>query len=358
MVTWEAGWEVWLLRVLLASAALLVVSLFLLNRIHAYRAEALLRLERVLEQTVLAWVRDDLPRDEARQLSQLRGSDRDLLLRVCFRVLPSLDPDGIERVRAGLKRWGLLDRELANLRHRTAARRADACRLLGRLGWQPAIPALIERLGDGHPLVRQRAIAALGDLHAVHALEPIVRTLEATASWTDLVAIMALSRMGPESVPQVDALLRASRSPAMTKGLLQMTAQLGQATDPVLIRAFARHADPEVRVEAVRALGHIPADAESVAVCLTALDDPAWPTRALAARSLGRLGDSEAIPRLERAMGDTAYWVRHHAGQALAALGGTGRDALQQRLADPNPFVRDMATQMLFTNALVGEASR
>jgi HEAT repeat protein len=358
MVIWDAGWEIWLLRALLASAALLVLVLFLLNRIHARRTEATLRLERVLEHTVLSWAHDDLAPDEARQLAQLRGSDRDLLLRVCFRILPSLDPAAIEGVRAGLKRWGLLDRELAKLHHRNPARRADACRLLGRLGWRVAIPALIERLADSHPLVRQRAIAALSDLGAVEALESIVGTLEATASWTDLLAIMALSRMGPESVPQVDALLRASRSPAMTKGLLQMTAQLAQAADPALVRALASHADPEVRVEAVRALGHIPADAESVAVCLTALEDPAWPTRALAARSLGRLGDSAAIPWLEQAMGDSAYWVRHHAGQALAALGGAGRDALQRRLADPNQFVRDMATQMLFTNALPGEASR
>jgi HEAT repeat protein len=206
--------------------------------------------------------------------------------------------------------------------------------------------------------VRQRAIAALGDLRAVEALEPIVRTLESTGSWTDLLAIMGLSRMGPESVPHVAALLQASTSASMTKGLLQMTAQLGRAADPALVRGFASHADAEVRVEAVRALGHIPAEAESVAVCLSALEDPAWPTRALAARSLGRLGDSTAIPRLEQAMGDTAYWVRHHAGQALIALGGAGQDALERRLADPNPFVRDMATQMLFTGAIAGGASR
>jgi len=93
-------------------------------------------------------------------------------------------------------------------------------------------------------------------------------------------------------------------------------------------------------------------------VCLSALDDPAWPTRALAARSLGRLGDGSAIPSLEKAMGDTAYWVRHHAGEALAALGRAGHDALKRRLSDQNPFVRDMATQMLYITALPGEVSR
>jgi HEAT repeat protein len=353
MVNWEVG----LLVSLLAAAALLVLALFLLNRIHAHRAERVLRLESALEQTVLGWVQDDLARDETERLSRLHGRDRDVLLRVCLRILPSLDPGATDRVRGGLERWGLLDRELANLRHRSSARRADACCVLGRLGHAPAIPALIERLEDPDPTVRQRAVAALGDLRAVEALDRIVGALDANASWTDLLAIMALSRMGPGSVPRIDALLRASTSPAMTKGLLQVTAQLGLAEDPALVRALARHDDFEVRVEAVRALGHLPPDAESVDVCLAAMDDPAWPTRALAARSLGRLGDSRAIPRLEGAMGDRAYWVRHHAGQALAALGQAGHAGLQRRLADPNPFVRDMATQMLFTRALAGASS-
>ncbi len=354
MVNWDAEWEVGLLVLLLAAAALLILALFLLNRIHARRAERVLRLEEALEQTVLGWARDDLARDETERLSRLHGRDRDVLLRVCLRILPSLDPGAIDGVRGGLERWGLLDRKVAYLHHWSWGRRADACRVLGRLGHATAIPALIERLEDPHPMVRQRAVAALGDLRAVVALDRIVGALDASASWTDLLAIMALSRMGPESVPRIDALLRASTSPAMTKGLLQVTAQLGLAADPALVRALAGHDDPEVRVEAVRALGHIPGDAESVDVCLAAMDDPAWPTRALAARSLGRLGDSRAIPRLERAMGDRAYWVRHHAGQALATLGQAGEDALERRLADPNPFVRDMATQMLFTRALAG----
>jgi HEAT repeat protein len=250
-----------------------------------------------------------------------------------------------------------LDREIANLRHRSAGQRADACRVLGRLGYAAAIPALVGRLKDRDPLVRRRAIAALGDLRAIETLDRIVATLEAFGGWGDLLAIMALSRMGPASVPRVGALLATSTSPPMIKALLQVTAQLGLASDPALVRQLARHDAPEVRVEAVRALGHIPPDAESVEVCLAALDDPAWPTRALAARSIGRLGDSRAIPRLERAMGDTAYWVRHHAGQALAHLGEPGREALARQLGAANPFVRDMATQMLFTSTTARQAT-
>jgi HEAT repeat protein len=358
MVTAAPGWEIWFIGLLLGAAVLLIALLFFFNHFHTYRAHQVLELERMLEETVEEWAHDDVVPDETQRLARLRGGDRDVLVEVCLRMAPSLDQRALERVRAGLKRWGLLDRELANLHHPSPARRADACLVLGRMGWRSAVPALIQALSDPHPLVRRRAIAALGDLHAVEGLRPIVRTLEATGSWGDMLAIMALSRLGAESIPHVTALLQESTSPAMTKGLLQMTAQLGRSADPALVRDLASHVDPEVRVEAVRALGHIPSEPASVAVCLSALDDPAWPTRALAARSLGRLGDGSAVPSLERAMGDTAYWVRHHAGEALAALGRAGHDGLKRRLSDQNPFVRDMATQMLYITALPGEVSR
>jgi HEAT repeat protein len=73
--------------------------------------------------------------------------------------------------------------------------------------------------------------------------------------------------------------------------------------------------------------------------------------RAIAASSLGRLRDERAIPRLARAMGDPAYWVRHHIAEAMASMGEPGAEALRAALHDANPFVRDMAAQALFMHA-------
>jgi HEAT repeat protein len=88
------------------------------------------------------------------------------------------------------------------------------------------------------------------------------------------------------------------------------------------------------------------------------MDDAEWPVRAIAAASLGRLRDERALPRLARAMGDPAYWVRHHVAEAMASLGEAGAVALRRALDDANPFVRDMAAQTLFMRALAdGEAA-
>jgi HEAT repeat protein len=81
------------------------------------------------------------------------------------------------------------------------------------------------------------------------------------------------------------------------------------------------------------------------------MDDPEWPVRALAAWAIGRVGDDRAIARLSLAMGDPAYWVRHHVAEAMGALGERGAAALRQGLTDQNPFVRDMAAQALYLRA-------
>ena len=342
------GWEVVLLLGMVGAAAALVILLFMLNLIHRRQADRALRFEAKVADLLALWAARRPSPAELAWLGRLGDADRGVLFGCCLRTLPELSDAARTRVRRVLRDAGLLDREVARLRHRDCARRADACRILGGIGYATAVPALIERLKDPNEAVRQHAIAALGDLGAVQGLGAIVEALDAFAGWGNLLAIMALSRMGSRSVPAVGALLAASTSPARTKALLQITGQIGMAADPALIRALARHQDAEVRIEAVRTLGSLAPDPESVDVCLAAMDDQAWPTRALAARSLGSLGDARAIPRLERAMGDPAYWVRHRAGEALARLSDAGRAALERALRDANPFVRDMATQVLF----------
>lgn len=345
------GWEVELLLGMLTAAAVLLVVLFVLNYIHRRRSEQALRVGAEVSALLARWDERDPSAEELAWLRSLGEPDRVVLFRRCLEVLPGLSEAAGSRVRGALERSGLFAREEAGLRHRDRDRRADACRVLGGMGCAAAISALIGRLKDGDETVRQQAVAALGDLGAVQGIGAIAEALDASGGWGSLLAIMALSRMGPTGVPAVGALLAVPASAARTKGLLQVTGQLGATPDPGLVRTLARHADAEVRIEAVRTLGLLPPDAESVNVCLAAMDDPAWPARALAARSLGSLGDARAVPRLEQAMGDPAYWVRHRAGEALARLGGPGREGLERALGHANPFVRDMATQVLFLSA-------
>jgi len=230
----------------------------------------------------------------------------------------------------------------------------------GRLGDTAVVPRLVERLYDRDPAVRREAIRALGELRAVEAVLDIADAIEGLKEWSNLLLLMALIRMGPACAPSIGALLAEpdARSPAMLKGLLQVTSRIGVATDPDVVRSLASHEDMEVRVEAVRVLGAITPDPRSGDVCLAAIDDAEWPVRAIAASSLGRLRDERALARLRQAMGDPAYWVRHHVAEAMASMEEPGAEALRDALRDANPFVRDMAAQTLFMRTLAeGEAA-
>jgi HEAT repeat protein len=346
-------WEVGVLLGLLAVAAALAAAILVCSRWHGRRLARATRAERISERMLAQWVTRDPSPQELDWLARLAPVDRTVVLAWCVRAVLQLDPAAAERMRGAVRRAGLLERELSGIRAWSPMRRSQACRTLGRLGAAEVVPLLVERLQDPSLAVRRLAIGALGDLRAVDEFGAVVQAIEDAGEWGNLLAVMALMRMGPGSAAQVGDLLERSGSPAMTKALLQVTGRLGLAVDPGAVRTLAAHPDAEIRVEAVRTLGTIAPEPESVTVCLAAMDDAAWPPRALAAWSLGRLGDDRAIPRLEQAMGDREYWVRHHVAEALAGLGAAGEAALRRGLDHPNPFVRDMATQALFMRNLL-----
>jgi HEAT repeat protein len=347
---------------LLALAALLLAALLVASWWHRRRVARRAHLRRAVQPMLAAAaaVQPDPGPSGPAWLDDLSNADARLALVACLEALPGLDSAAADRVRALLRRSRAARRERGRLEHRSAARRIEACRFSGRLGDTGAVPLLIRLLHDRDPAVRREAIRALGELRAVEAVPDIADAIEVAGEWDNLLLVMALIRMGPACAPAIGALLRApaARSPATLKGLLQVTSRIGVAADHGVIRSLASHQDLEVRVEAVRVLGAIGPEARSGDVCLAAMDDGEWPVRAVAAASLGRLRDERALPRLAQAMGDPAYWVRHHVAEAMASLGEPGAVALRSALDHANPFVRDMAAQALFMRALAdGEAA-
>jgi HEAT repeat protein len=340
--------EVLVLAGLLVLAALVLTALLVVSWRHRRRDARSARLRLALQPMLAA------------RLDDLSNADGRLALVAGLESLPGLDADAAHRMRAVLRRSRAARRELDRLGHRSAARRIEACRFAGRLGDIGAVPRLVQLLRDRDLVVRREAIRALGELGAVEAVPDVADAIEAMGEWDNLLLLMALVRMGPGCAPAIGTVLGApgARSPATVKGLLQVTSRIGVAADPGAIRSLASHEDMEIRVEAVRVLGAIDPDPRSGDVCLAAMDDAEWPVRAIAAASLGRLRDERALPRLAQAMGDSAYWVRHHVAEAMASMGEPGAAALRSALHDANPFVRDMAAQALFMHALTeGEAA-
>lgn len=351
LVTSETSAVFWFAALLigtLITVLLMLAWLMLLNRLHerAVRREA--RVRREYGGYFLIWLFRDPLDSEIERISRLSARDYPIFLRLCVEQVSLIRGEFKERLGEVLKRSGLFGREIRKLSRGRWWLRADACRNLGRLGLSEAVPHLIGRLGDAHPTVRISAIIALSNLRASEAVEPMIRALERFGGWADMRAIMAFQKMGPEIIEHLEPLLQTALSQAALKAVLQIIGQIGTARNPALIRRLAFHPDPEIRVDAVRALSRIEPDNESVQVCVATLSDAEWPVRAIAAQSLGLLGDRSAIPHLEAAMSDAQFWVRHHAAEALTRTGEAGLCSLERQSASRDPFVRDMAEQMLF----------
>jgi hypothetical protein len=191
--------ELGLLVALTAAAALLLAALLLINWWHRRGDARAARLRQSLEPMLAGSAERDPAPAEVEWLAGLPRGDGRTVLVACLEALPGLAPDAAERVLEAIRRSGLAGREVALLRHRSAARRIEGCRFAGRTRDAGAVPLLVERLRDRDPAVRREAIRALGELRAVEAVGDIAEAIEAMSEWGNLLLVMALIRMGPES---------------------------------------------------------------------------------------------------------------------------------------------------------------
>ena len=146
------------LAAFLCLAAAMIVALLALNRWHRSSDRRQARVRRTVTQMLAAWRQRPPTPDDIRWLAtQDRAAGR-TALGTCLESLAGLEPEHASRLREALGRSGLAGREIARLRHRDPARRAAACRVIGRLGGAGAVPLLMERLEDQAPEVRREAV--------------------------------------------------------------------------------------------------------------------------------------------------------------------------------------------------------
>lgn len=79
--------------------------------------------------------------------------------------------------------------------------------------------------------------------------------------------------------------------------------------------------DPDVREEAIRALGRLRSH-EAIETLMHLLRDPTATSRAEAARALGRIGSEQAIPHLVDAMNGASNELRQACAAAIGEIGG------------------------------------
>ncbi len=139
--------------------------------------------------------------------------------------------------------------------------RATAAKLLGDLGVDEAVPALVEHLRDDpDPVTRQRCAETLGLLGGEPAAAALCRALDDPLKQVRLAAVDGAARLDP-----------------------------GGCYDRLALLLF---------------------------------EDPEWEIRARAANGLGLSGDAAAVEPLRRALDDRNEFVRSAAANALTMLDG------------------------------------
>jgi len=238
------------------------------------------------------------------------------------------------RLRAAVALAELADQSSApvlmdHLSDRNPVIRIQCARGLGRIGWTPAIDAIVERFRDETPWVRSRFA------------DTLVR-FGRTATWP-LVAYVKITHRFETEGPVT---------------AIRTLATIGddQAVKP-LIEILAEATDPEIRIAAIEGLGLLAGPLAIRPLRLSAHDED-WRIRAKAVTALGEIGDPAAGPALALALTDENWWVRRNSAAALADL-SDGLMYLYEALESEDAFARDAASEALAdAGAVLGARQR
>ncbi len=216
----------------------------------------------------------------------------------------------------------LLDKVVAKLRRRRAARRVDAVRTLGGVGGEQAVAALTATLeSDAEAAVRLEAAAQLARLGALPPAGVLLEALDLDRVTITPLHHALLRALAPHRTEELLALIAQPIAPA-TRALV--VDALGWTEDysalPTLKEA-ARDSDAEVRLDAVRASARLnhPAAARWI---LPLLDDPDEQVRGEAVRACATMGLRSALPKIESLCDEASVWVRLRARAAAGVLKG------------------------------------
>lgn len=205
---------------------------------------------------------------------------------------------------------------------REAGLRVNAATALGRLGDSRSVPALERALSDSHPLVRQAAARALGRVGGENAARALLKgfrdphlavraqVVHALGATRQPLVISALERTFLADPDEPDAPLRAEAAQALEA--------LGSLSIPVLLKGL-RSGDAAVRFYAARTLGNI-GNPDAVGALVSVFSDTESAVAAEAASALGRLGEL-ALPKLLEQLESERPEVRLNAARALGIVG-------------------------------------
>ena len=253
-----------------------------------------------------------LPRGEAR-----------LFLQLWNRMHESLLGEARERLNALARDLGADRLALRYLRGRDTGKQLLAILTLGNLREPQALDRLVPLLEHPSPVVSLRAAQALLRIEGRESLRTVLAAVAQRPDWPLPRVISLLRELGePAAVGRAIAetiLASLNDQPAkvsIARLLKLIEAAEAQRLRPAVLRVFERVQDAETLAAALAALRH----PDDVDLARAFALHPEWSVRVEAAGALGRLGEREDLHRLVKLLGDSNWWVRYRAAQAIVGL--------------------------------------
>lgn len=331
--------------VLLAST----VCVILMTLLHHGKASIRLRRHRRRRELLLPLLCEAIsaPAQTDELVSQLRRSDRAVLLPMLLQLALDLRGAEAERIAGLADQLGLVRGEQRRLRSLRATVRARAVKNLGLLGVDDALDALLEMVkSDRQREVRLAAVWAIGQIGGKRAVQGLVSTLDDKDPGVVRRAQEVMLDAAPDAAGEIVKHARHTENRAARLASIELLGALQDPQASELLLEFVEDPDPELRTKATKAAAAI-ADPHFRESFRRLLEDPEWSVRCQAATGLGAIGAIDAIPGLYIALEDEAWWVRFNAATALADLGSPGRAALAEATTADEASRREVARYVL-----------
>ena len=334
-----------------AAAALLLVTTYVLTYQHMSARHESARAERRQ-----AWV--------SRWLGVLGGSAPE--------PAGSLEPEGVEallalretlrgsessRIAELLERYGAVRALEHSAKHGRLAGRLDAVVALSNARIPSALSTLVNGVYDSNQLISvasaraaARTLARVDDLFdRDRGAAALARAMEAQELPYGIVEeVVALSEEAATSLIAILLLHDRPRAPTL-RAAIEGIGRLKLLIFAEEVVPFLTHPDDEVRAAALRAvgrLGFLPVSSHGIVI--SALGDDVDFIRIHAVAAARLLPRPQALALLSDRLGDSSWWVRRAAADALVSLGPAGLAQLGRSAREhTDRFARDMAEQAL-----------
>ena len=223
-------------------------------------------------------------------------------------------------------------------------KRSQTLTALGSIGLLPRALSLIEgALIDKDPVVRQTAVAVLGDMKSMGSIPKLKEALNDDAPEVTFTAAKALWDLGDHSGESIfidvlagerkssEGLIKSSMRDAKSKlrnpaalAKMGVSEASGALLGPfslgiVAIEDFMKDSSAPARALSAKLLSTV-TDAESLAQLESALQDKNPAVRAAAARGLGQRNSRESVPKIEPLLSDSHISARCMGAAAIIKL--------------------------------------